>query len=102
MKVIDEYNEMNVSLAKHTLSTSSDDSEDNSPLIQEASEREPKRPVRDGRFPKARHILGFLGFLGLANVYAMRVNLSVSIVAMVRIAQEVCKMILKLSLIAGE
>lgn len=34
-------------------------------------------------FPKKRHILGFLGFLGFANVYAMRVNLSVSIVAMV-------------------
>lgn len=37
----------------------------------------------DGRFPKARHILGFLGFLGFANVYAMRVNLNVAIVAMV-------------------
>ena len=37
----------------------------------------------DGKFPKKRHILGFLGFLGFANVYAMRVNLSVSIVAMV-------------------
>lgn len=32
---------------------------------------------------KARHILGILGFLGFANVYAMRVNLSVAIVAMV-------------------
>jgi ACS family sodium-dependent inorganic phosphate cotransporter-like MFS transporter 5 len=32
---------------------------------------------------KARHILGLLGFLGFANVYAMRVNLSVAIVAMV-------------------
>ncbi|KAG7159931.1 inorganic phosphate cotransporter-like 6 [Homarus americanus] len=31
----------------------------------------------------ARHILAFLGFLGFANVYAMRVNLSVAIVAMV-------------------
>lgn len=37
----------------------------------------------DGSFPKARHILGLLGFLGFANVYAMRVNLSVAIVAMV-------------------
>lgn len=32
---------------------------------------------------KARHILGIMGFLGFANVYAMRVNLSVAIVAMV-------------------
>lgn len=39
--------------------------------------------TEDGRFPKARQILGLLGFLGFANVYAMRVNLSVAIVAMV-------------------
>ncbi|KAF5270613.1 hypothetical protein FQA39_LY01351 [Lamprigera yunnana] len=32
---------------------------------------------------KARHILGILGFFGFANVYAMRVNLSVAIVAMI-------------------
>lgn len=32
---------------------------------------------------KARYILGILGFFGFANVYAMRVNLSVAIVAMV-------------------
>ncbi|CAG9833054.1 unnamed protein product [Diabrotica balteata] len=38
---------------------------------------------------KARHILGILGFLGFANVYAMRVNLSVAIVAMVNTTQQV-------------
>lgn len=32
---------------------------------------------------KARYILGILGFFGFANVYAMRVNLSVAIVAMI-------------------
>ncbi|CAG9774089.1 unnamed protein product [Ceutorhynchus assimilis] len=32
---------------------------------------------------KCRYILAFLGFFGFANVYAMRVNLSVAIVAMV-------------------
>ncbi|XP_017034979.1 sialin [Drosophila kikkawai] len=32
---------------------------------------------------KTRHIFGFMGFLGFAVVYAMRVNLSVAIVAMV-------------------
>lgn len=36
-----------------------------------------------GRFPGTRHILGLMGFLGFANVYAMRVNLSVAVVAMV-------------------
>lgn len=36
---------------------------------------------------KARHILGILGFFGFANVYAMRVNLSVAIVAMVNSSQ---------------
>ncbi|KAH8357456.1 hypothetical protein KR084_006258 [Drosophila pseudotakahashii] len=33
--------------------------------------------------PKTRHIFGLMGFLGFAVVYAMRVNLSVAIVAMV-------------------
>jgi hypothetical protein len=35
------------------------------------------------RFMKARYVMAFMGFLGFANVYAMRVNLSVAIVAMV-------------------
>merc|ERR1719509_527370 len=35
------------------------------------------------RRPLARHVLAAMGFLGFANVYAMRVNLSVAIVAMV-------------------
>lgn len=34
-------------------------------------------------FPKARHVLGILGFTGFAIAYAMRVNVSVAIVAMV-------------------
>ncbi|KAL9881863.1 major facilitator superfamily transporter 10 isoform 2-T2 [Glossina fuscipes fuscipes] len=37
----------------------------------------------DGDFPRARTVFGFMGFLGFAVVYAMRVNLSVAIVAMV-------------------
>lgn len=32
---------------------------------------------------KSRTVLGIMGFLGFANVYAMRVNLSVAIVAMI-------------------
>ena len=36
---------------------------------------------------KARFVVGFMGFLGLALVYAMRVNLSVAIVAMVNNTQ---------------
>lgn len=39
--------------------------------------------LKDGKFPKARQVLGFLGFSGFAIVYAMRVNLSISIVSMV-------------------
>lgn len=35
-----------------------------------------------GHFP-ARYTFALLGFLGMANVYAMRVNLSVAMVAMV-------------------
>lgn len=43
-----------------------------------------KSEVQDtDKFLKARYVLGILGFLGFANVYAMRVNLSVAIVAMV-------------------
>ncbi|XP_018010829.2 sialin isoform X1 [Hyalella azteca] len=34
-------------------------------------------------FPGMRHLVAFLGFLGFVNVYSMRVNLSVAIVAMV-------------------
>lgn len=38
---------------------------------------------KDGPFPKQRHILAACGFFGFAIVYAMRVNLSISIVEMV-------------------
>lgn len=55
---------------------SGNDGFDNEPLILGS-------PTGDGKFPKARQILGFMGFLGFANVYAMRVNLSVAVVAMV-------------------
>lgn len=61
---------------------SSDDSADIEPLIRSTG-HDPHTTIKDGKFPKKRHILGILGFLGFANVYAMRVNLSVSIVAMV-------------------
>lgn len=40
-------------------------------------------PVRPEGLFGTRHVLGLMGFLGFANVYAMRVNLSVAIVAMV-------------------
>ena len=35
-------------------------------------------------FPACRHVLVFLAFLGFVNVYALRVNLSVAIVSMVK------------------
>ncbi len=34
-------------------------------------------------FPSCRHVLAVMSFLGFVNVYALRVNLSVAIVAMV-------------------
>lgn len=37
----------------------------------------------DAKFPKARQVFAILGFSGFAVVYAMRVNLSISIVSMV-------------------
>jgi len=43
----------------------------------------PLMEERDSRCMKTRHLFAFMGFLGFANVYAMRVNLSVAIVAMV-------------------
>lgn len=52
---------------------------DNVPLINAFLQE----PTKDGVFPKARQVLAILGFLGFANVYAMRVNLSISIVSMV-------------------
>lgn len=54
-----------------------DDIYDNEPLIL------PRPSDDDGKFPRARQILGLMGFLGFANVYAMRVNLSVAVVAMI-------------------
>ncbi|CAO1381808.1 unnamed protein product [Diamesa tonsa] len=56
-----------------------EDYPDNVPLINAFLQEPPK----DGAFPKARQVLAILGFLGFANVYAMRVNLSISIVSMV-------------------
>jgi hypothetical protein len=53
--------------------------DDNQPLITGCSEFDQK----DGKFPKKRQVLGFLGFSGFAVIYAMRVNLSISIVSMV-------------------
>eukprot|EP00092_Neocalanus_flemingeri_P019684 GFUD01021319.1.p1 GENE.GFUD01021319.1~~GFUD01021319.1.p1 ORF type:complete len:503 (-),score=87.91 GFUD01021319.1:155-1663(-) len=55
------------------VATSGDESDESEPLI---TSLHPKGP-------KTRHIFALLGFLGFANVYAMRVNLSVAIVAMV-------------------
>ncbi len=34
-------------------------------------------------FPSCRHVMTFMAFLGFFNVYALRVNLSVALVAMV-------------------
>lgn len=49
------------------------------PLITSDDHKE----LEDGKFPKARQVLAILGFSGFAIVYAMRVNLSISVVSMV-------------------
>ncbi|KAB7505360.1 putative inorganic phosphate cotransporter [Armadillidium nasatum] len=49
----------------------------------EASNENQSVPNLSKEWIATRHIFAFLGFLGFANVYAMRVNLSVAIVAMV-------------------
>lgn len=51
----------------------------NQPLIESDYHDE----INDAKFPKARQILAIVGFSGFAIVYAMRVNLSISIVSMV-------------------
>lgn len=59
-----------------------DDEEDllvNQPLIESSNQNE----LKDGPFPKARQVFALVGFSGFAIVYAMRVNLSISIVSMV-------------------
>lgn len=38
---------------------------------------------KDGKFPQARQVFAVIGFFGFAIVYAMRVNLSISVVSMV-------------------
>ena len=52
-------------------------SDESEPLIP------PSVPPSSQKSPLARHVFAGLSFLGFANVYAMRVNLSVAIVAMV-------------------
>lgn len=39
--------------------------------------------LKDGPFPRARQVFAAVGFCGFAIVYAMRVNLSISIVSMI-------------------
>jgi hypothetical protein len=62
---------MNVTSIRHSINadTSSEDSCEE-PLLEAIIS---SSSVKDGKFPKKRHVLGLLGFLGFANVYAMRV-----------------------------
>lgn len=52
----------------------------NRPLIDTTQEHV---EFKDGKFPQARQIFAVIGFFGFAIVYAMRVNLSISVVSMV-------------------
>ena len=49
----------------------------------DGGEGDPAPSPSPARCLPTRHVFALMGFLGFANVYAMRVNLSVAIVAMV-------------------
>lgn len=55
-------------------------SEVDRPLIETTQEHV---EFKDGKFPQARQVFAVIGFFGFAIVYAMRVNLSISVVSMV-------------------
>ncbi|KAF5296498.1 hypothetical protein FQR65_LT01487 [Abscondita terminalis] len=79
---------MNVLRENPSINVEESESEEESVIEEEEDEDDltkiiPPEVADTTRFLKARHILGILGFFGFANVYAMRVNLSVAIVAMV-------------------
>lgn len=59
-----------------------DNGDENSPKRGRISKHRGKRVVKCGLLPK-RYLLAILSFLGFLNVYALRVNLSVALVAMV-------------------
>ena len=63
------------------MDTSSDKNEE-TPKKSNASKHRSKRIVKCGLMPK-RYLLAILSFFGFLNVYALRVNLSVALVAMV-------------------
>jgi len=63
------------------MDTSSDKNEE-TPKKNNASKHRSKRVVKCGLMPK-RYLLAILSFFGFLNVYALRVNLSVALVAMV-------------------
>jgi len=53
-----------------------------------ADDDEATRVLSKIRFPSCRFVLMIMGFLGFVNVYCLRVNLSVALVAMVNHTQE--------------
>ena len=59
-----------------------DNSDEKGPERGTISKHRGKRVVKCGLLPK-RYLLAILSFLGFLNVYALRVNLSVALVAMV-------------------
>lgn len=81
---------MNVLRDEPSINVCESESDEDSVVIEDEEEDEddltkiiPPEVSDTKRILKARHVLGILGFFGFANVYAMRVNLSVAIVAMV-------------------
>ncbi|XP_054722553.1 sialin-like [Uloborus diversus] len=83
----------------HNRSQSSDSGNDETPLVRDKRRQNNAMSInadfdpddKDNlihtskwrRYVPMRHVLSFLGFLGFCNVYALRVNLSVALVAMI-------------------
>ena len=74
-----------------------DKDNDSNLVVQTATENEPFRNENSSvthvlpkvRFPSCRLVLIFMGCLGFTNIYCLRVNLSVALVAMVNHTQHV-------------
>ena len=72
------------------------DTNDNENIEADSSNSEPLQPEDNDttqlksevRFPSCRFVLAIMGFLGFVNVYCLRVNLSVALVAMLNHTQQ--------------
>ncbi|XP_046544390.1 LOW QUALITY PROTEIN: sialin-like [Haliotis rubra] len=67
----------------YTPSHSESENEENRPLIQNNGTEARQREEASCQWIQARHVLALMAFIGFFNVYCLRVNLSMALVAMV-------------------